>query len=96
MLADSLGSEIMNLPVAGYGSTAISCGVLPNGMFSSFSKELTAILPQVLQQVAPSHGTTFWGTQSTWEAACIKRYIGSSKSDSKSVLKGRVGVGLHT
>jgi hypothetical protein len=56
--ADLPSKEITDLVMAGDSGTPILIGVLPPGMSGSFSKEDTAMLPEVLQRLAPLHIVT--------------------------------------
>ena len=64
------------------------CWIFPNRVFSAFPHELTTVLPQVAEQVAPFHGTAVWGTTRICDAAVSNKWIGSSTSASGSVHDG--------
>lgn len=88
LLADSSCGIIRDFPMTGYRGAAACDQVLPNRMFCTFTHELAAMLMQMSQQVAPFHRTASWGTRATRDAACKNRWIGSSKSASRSVQVG--------
>lgn len=62
LLTDTGDRKLGYLPVARHRSSAMGCRVLPDRMLSALPYELTTMLTQVAQQVAPLHETAVWGT----------------------------------
>jgi hypothetical protein len=62
LLTDTGDRKLWNLPVTRYRSPAMGRRVLPDRVLCAFPYELTPMLTQMAQQVAPFHEAAVWGT----------------------------------